>query len=66
MNIGKMKKDNKLTEIFERANKIGISLKEVTFLIERLERVGLDANAAGVALQKAMKDLMGARTKGEQ
>lgn len=46
------------TKIFEIAAKLGISLEEIAFLIEKLERVGLDANAAGAALRKAMKDLI--------
>lgn len=46
-----------LIEIFEIAAKLGISLEETAFLIERLERVGLNADAAGAALREAMKDL---------
>lgn len=38
--------------------KLGISIEETIFLIERLGRVGLDASAAGVALRKVMKDLI--------
>lgn len=64
MNIKKTKEDNGLTKIFDLADKLGVSTEETIDLIEhlrkqvyQLERVGLNASAAGIALRKALKNL---------
>ena len=57
MNIEILKEDLELSEIFEIAAKLGISNTKVKLLIEKLERVGLDAKIAGDTLRKILKKI---------